>query len=192
MQYYAHTSPYNNENGPWHKLYDHLDSVARMANQFAQDALPDCPDFADKAFLAGLLHDLGKYRQEFQEYLHGKRISSPETHHSIYGASAGLFDFNSLGSAVTIAGHHTGLSKVACELKDRISKVKKQVPSLLEILAKDLGEIPRNASASDLDDILRVEVMIRMLFSCLVDADWTDTAQHMQSYQPIHRIVRGN
>ena len=44
--------------------------------------------FHHRAWMAGLLHDLGKYRQEFQEYQNGIRARGIETNHSVYGAAA--------------------------------------------------------------------------------------------------------
>lgn len=45
----------------WHRLEDHLESVAEMARTFADDF-----HAGDWGYLAGLWHDLGKYSREFQ------------------------------------------------------------------------------------------------------------------------------
>ena len=44
-------------------------------------------DDGPAAELAGLLHDLGKYRDPSQEYLSSKRAGSIETHHAVYDAA---------------------------------------------------------------------------------------------------------
>ncbi len=79
--YWAHTE--NAENKP-HLLRDHLYSVGQLAREFAAQMNPQ---LCEAAQWAGRLHDLGKYRDEFQDYLRGKRESSEETHHAIYGAA---------------------------------------------------------------------------------------------------------
>ena len=69
MSFYAHTA--EDENGKrlpdgshWQLLKDHLRAVSLLAKQFARPL-----GLEAEAELAGLLHDLGKYRTEFQEYL---------------------------------------------------------------------------------------------------------------------------
>jgi HD superfamily phosphohydrolase YqeK len=60
-QFYAHSK----EGEPpehWHRLDDHLNKVAEMARNFANDF-----GAGDWGYLAGLWHDLGKYSQEFQD-----------------------------------------------------------------------------------------------------------------------------
>ena len=59
MIYFAHSA---NGIGQWHPLADHLRSVGDLAAAHAANAL-----WADEAQLAGLLHDLGKYGDRFQE-----------------------------------------------------------------------------------------------------------------------------
>lgn len=102
MAFFAHTE---NEAGLPHRLCDHLQSVGALACDFARDANPA---FAKAALWAGLLHDLGKYRDEFQAYLREERESSAETHHAVYGAAL-AFQKKWLGLAFAIAGHHAGL-----------------------------------------------------------------------------------
>ncbi|MBY0465555.1 MAG: CRISPR-associated endonuclease Cas3'', partial [Burkholderiales bacterium] len=74
--------------GQPHGLKEHLQSVAELARSFA---LPYGPQWAE---LAGLWHDLGKYRPGFQRYLELSnnpdghiegRVSGPEKTHSAAG-----------------------------------------------------------------------------------------------------------
>ena len=63
--YYAHTG--NRSDGTdWQPLKEHLTSVAQLAQTRAKAF-----GAADWAHLVGLLHDLGKYSQAFQQRLHG-------------------------------------------------------------------------------------------------------------------------
>ncbi|MBI4668136.1 MAG: CRISPR-associated endonuclease Cas3'' [Elusimicrobia bacterium] len=51
----------------WHSLEDHLSGTAKLAAEFASA-------FSSRewGYLAGLWHDLGKYRPEFQKRLAGE------------------------------------------------------------------------------------------------------------------------
>ena len=180
MEYYAHTAEtatgerLNQEH--WQPLSEHLRNVADKAQKFGEQF-----DLAAK--WAGLLHDLGKYRDPFQEYLAGKRPGSVETHHAVYGAAL-AFQQNWLGPAFAIAGHHTGLHNVSdlqalvCAEKynatNRLNSLIKQFESELEKIPEKLAE-PEFA-APDKDKAV-TEFYVRMLFSCLVDADSLDTEQ---------------
>lgn len=92
-------------------LCSHLVNVSRRARTFAESARRSDLAFTTAAKLAGLLHDLGKYRLAFQEYLNvadrGRR--SAETDHAVYGAAAGCMVWDAFAVAFAIAGHHAGL-----------------------------------------------------------------------------------
>ncbi len=61
----------------WQLLIDHLRKTAEMARDFDADA-----NVAELAYIAGLVHDLGKYAAEFQKRLKG----GPRVDHSTAGA----------------------------------------------------------------------------------------------------------
>lgn len=67
MPFLAHL---HNAAGVPHLLHEHLRSVGALASQYAMQANPR---LAEAARYAGLLHDLGKYRDEFQAYLRAER-----------------------------------------------------------------------------------------------------------------------
>ncbi|MEO1307519.1 MAG: CRISPR-associated endonuclease Cas3'', partial [Pseudomonadota bacterium] len=109
---FAHTS---NVVSDKETLDEHSRAVARHAR-----ALAGKFGAGDLASAAGMLHDLGKAKQEFQAYLRGERGSYP---HSADGAlyavraidgakSPNASEKREIGRvlAFAIAGHHAGLA----------------------------------------------------------------------------------
>lgn len=182
MDYYAHTAQGpdarpDKDRSRWQLLRDHLVNVARIARRFA-----DPLGLADEAELAGLLHDLGKYRDEFQAYLRGERGSSVETQHAIYGAAWALEPHQQLGTMLSVAGHHAGIHDMA-DAQAAAAKpiVSQAIAELVARLESEVGLLPRPPGVpafvqSASEPIYAVEFYVRMLFSCLVDADRLDTA----------------
>lgn len=178
MNYLAHTE---NSAGLPHTLQDHLQAVGELARQFA-----DCcnPSLAEPAYWAGLLHDFGKYRDEFQQYLRAERDSSTETHHAVYGAAL-AYQRDWLGPAFAIAGHHAGLHDLN-ELQTLVDsttyRAAERVPHLTDRFRTKLGEIPQRISEPPFaENEHAAEFYIRMLFSMLVDADFLDTEAHYKA-----------
>jgi CRISPR-associated endonuclease/helicase Cas3 len=165
---------------PNQPLHVHLANVSKLAGNFAKTI-----NLFDEAVLAGSLHDLGKYRHEFQDYLRGERASSAETQHAAYGAVWAMGK-NQLLQAFVIAGHHAGLhdmadlQRIPCKsvlglpeaLEDSLRRYIAEVstPVALPEPSFLLGEITPSQQA------LRIDFAVRMLFSCLVDADRLDSA----------------
>ncbi len=181
MNYYAHTAETamrerDSDRSRWQPLSEHLRNVADKAREFGEP-------FGLAAKWTGLLHDLGKYRDPFQEYLAGERPGSVETHHAMYGAAL-AFRQNWLGPAFAIAGHHAGLHDVS-DLQALVCGKKYDAISRLDTLVKrfeaELGEIRDEIVdpefANPAKDKATTELYVRMLFSCLVDADFLDTEQ---------------
>lgn len=107
--------------GPGHALRDHLESVAAMAVRFSPSAA------APWAHLAGLWHDLGKFRPGFQRYVRmdsdahveGRTLVSADKTHSAAGALHAMQSLQDRHGdpgrrtgwlvAHLIAAHHAGL-----------------------------------------------------------------------------------
>ena len=180
MEYYAHTAETDTgerlDQEHWQPLSEHLRNVADKAQKFGEP-------FGLTAKWTGLLHDLGKYRDPFQEYLEGERPGSIETHHAVYGAAL-AFQRQWLGPAFAIAGHHAGLHNISdlqtlvcAEKYDAINRLNSLVKQFESELGKIPGELAEPEFANPDTDKAVTEFYVRMLFSCLVDADFLDTEQ---------------
>lgn len=162
----------------WQPLADHLSAVARLAADFASPF-----GRSEMASAAGLLHDLGKYTDAFQSRLRG---SPHSVDHSTWGAKVAIQRYRGLIGqllAYTIAGHHAGLANGAGEgrrtsLQDRLNS---ELPELLPDWAEEIAlptDIPAPAEFAHQGPErfqFRLAFLVRMLFSCLVDADFLDT-----------------
>ncbi len=182
-RFFAHS----NEDDPsgWQPLEEHLENVAVLAAQFA------APFGGEEwARLAGLWHDLGKSTHRWQAWLRHVNEVVDEFAQYFEGhpthADAGakwLFEGSAQAGkllAYCVAGHHGGLPNwkegtVDAGLKIRLEKpmpdaVSAQVPDFPD----DLPFKP------DVDRLgFNFQFFVRMLFSCLVDADYLDTEKFM-------------
>ena len=175
MPYYAHSLK-NADRSKWQPLAEHLLAVAGLGEQFAREARPNDDDLAGAARLAALLHDLGKYRPEFQAMLRGAP-KTEVTRHKLAGAACAAHS-NRIDLAFAIAGHHGGVPdraalKAGIDGRNGREVFARHWPAAIAdctALAEPIDALPCFASAHALD------VFVRLLFSCLVDADWQDTS----------------
>jgi CRISPR-associated endonuclease/helicase Cas3 len=153
----------------WEPLRDHLTAVslssARAAGKFG---------FAEAGAASGLLHDLGKYQPDFQDHIRGR---PRKVDHAAHGAVVAREKFGILGALIAhgIAGHHAGLDDELFD-KERMAKESAAV----EASARADGiEAPKSLPAPRLQPSenrgFQCAFLTRMLFSCLVDADYTET-----------------
>ncbi len=106
--------------------------------------------------------------------------------HSGYGAAfaqrAKAYDI-----ALAVAGHHSGLSNPN-DINLRSKRIENTLNNILERARNDLGEevvdklLDTLTSHSDQNNMISKDMWIRMMFSCLVDADRIDTSG--MPYQP--------
>ncbi len=173
----AHTV---NAEGRRHLLVDHLRSVAEMTREFAK-AL----GASEEGYWAGLWHDLGKFAQDFQEYLRRCEESPGGTRRSVDHKAAGARLAVERGLPVVawlVHAHHGGLRS----RQDLLAWLQQHAddPHIDESWSRakregldlDPGAAKRMSSADPLD----TELLIRLLFSALVDADSLDTEAHFR------------
>ncbi|MDB2408002.1 CRISPR-associated endonuclease Cas3'' [Jannaschia sp.] len=184
MIFYAHSGT-PGDRSDWQRLDDHLLAVERIASEMGKDI-----GIAGTAALAGCLHDLGKYDPAFDARLRGE---GQRVDHSTAGAAVLKDEARTSATRYTadllaypILGHHAGLpdrggasgGTVDARLDgfdpDRLDATWRSEVSFgfdgafEECLAKIAG-------ASQAHLAFDLSVTVRMIFSCLVDADFRDT-----------------
>ena len=173
QKFYAHSA---GANGKPEFLPDHLKKVGFLAAEFASPF-----GASEEARVAGLLHDIGKFREEFQSYLKGERPGGVDTHHAVYGAALALQ--RGWPCAFAIAGHHAGLHD-SYRLHSLVGSPEYQAYSRLPLIERrfqeSLGQIPSEAPRPPFAErsACGLELYTRMVFSCLVDADYLATEEH--------------
>lgn len=186
MDFHAHSGNAADKSD-WQPLRSHLFAVAQLAARFARPF-----GMERAAHVAGLFHDLGKYSAAFQRRLSG---SDERVDHSTAGAKT-IMDIASGHDksiaeivAYSILGHHAGLPNrsddtPAC-YDSRMEKPLEIDPAWLEELKPDLsGLVPESISqlaATREGKAFALAFMGRMVFSCLVDADFKDTEAYYVS-----------
>ena len=185
-QYFIHTLP-GKPPADWQPLEQHLKETAEKAKEFASAF-----GAGDWGYIAGLLHDIGKYLDAFQQRLlatqdaDGHIETKPgRPDHSTAGAQHAVKVMGQSGKllAYTIAGHHAGLpdgktNDQSCLIK----RLEKDIPGFTAspdwILNQAISQVPPFA----LDQkrfSFQLSFFIRMIYSCLVDADFLNTEAFM-------------
>jgi CRISPR-associated endonuclease/helicase Cas3 len=181
-----------------HNLNDHLRGVARRAGECALDF-----GGGDWAEVAGLWHDLGKYSAEFQRRIKSVSGYDLEAHlegpvgrvdHSTAGAQHAISQFGAHGRilAYLIAGHHAGLpdwhtsETRGAALKVRLDDMRHLERALSQSIPPEILAQPKPVSPL-LGKAEGFALWVRMLFSCLVDADFLDTEAFMDEDKAVQR-----
>ena len=196
MNYIAHTKKNAENKFSVQTIKTHSLNTEKLARNFALEP------YRDIAGTAALLHDIGKYSEEFQNYIRKsslypeKKIKGP--HHAICGAVEAnkLYPKDKLISLIfsyIIYGHHRGLPDGIDNVKEAMNG--NSVP--------DYQHYKEDLSISPVDDTIYKQYLlqdytelkgqknkdafidrfafdIRYIFSCLVDADSLDTHSFCQ------------
>lgn len=221
---------YRESDGATQSLADHLLGVAEYASSFAKKI-----GLADQGELIGLLHDLGKYSEQFQNYLKSAvGLLNQDDDEEFVDASGlkGKIDHSTAGAqlvwsalskqgplgqvvgqllALCLVSHHSGL--IDCLTSDvnslgedafgrrlakpfershfheALAKADGQIlphareilsrPEMLSSVQTAMARIVREAPLKDDKSIvaqLQFGLLVRFLFSCLIDADRIDSA----------------
>lgn len=187
MVYYA-KSP--NSQGHRETVKEHLQKVADLARQYGESI-----GAADAAQLTGRTHDLGKNSEAFQNVLEGTKTG---VDHAMAGACYIDVCYRGSGSCRPIVevvnGHHDGLTEYAAIKpefyaiaddrkiprgnggKESAIENLKQLKEAAAAFRSDFPNFKLPKLPSPPDKELESMLYTRMLFSCLVDADYTASA----------------
>ena len=179
---------------------EHLEKVSRLAEEFGTKA--GC---GREAKLAGQLHDFGKYSEAFQKRLRESYKYGPGVDHAICGASL-LYYITKKKTAYrpvieAINGHHKGLvdfGELKAALDENLSSSEpvvqdgrysalsgiEQYKTACDAFSRDFSKyrIPglrqrrEPVSEEKIDENISGMLWTRMIFSCLVDADYSISA----------------
>lgn len=203
------------EDGSPQFVEEHLRNVAELARGFAGKI-----GLARHGEILGLLHDLGKYSESFQDRICGEKKAAvmEKVDHATAGAQFIWRELQEGGRfaavaaqflALCVASHHGGLidcltpqgedrfgvrmgkEDAGVHLSESAGKMDNGIrvrvrralsdPALVGDLKKVLGAINEeekivDPGGKDIRMRLKGGLLLRMLFSCLIDADRTDTA----------------
>lgn len=184
MDFFAHSVP-SKDKSAWQPLRGHLLGTAELAARNASAF-----GGALMAWTIGALHDLGKYTEKFQARLSG---DATRVDHATWGAKIASERYGALGTllAYGIAGHHAGLAngRPGQEAESRTALQRRLCNDYLATLPQlspawtDEIELPAKlAFPEDFEPHpqsrhrnFQISLLARMVFSCLVDADFIDT-----------------
>ena len=175
--YLAHRT----EDGQEQSIQEHAENVAELCAKFAASFGAE-----EVGRALGLAHDIGKYSRAFQRRIYGENI---HTDHSTAGAQE-IIKYAGWPAAYCVAGHHGGLPD---------GGGKWDAPSDPTLYGRLKRPVEPYGVFSDEIQLNRPRCLppralgqggftmafwIRMLFSCLVDADYLDTEAFMLGSPP--------
>ena len=175
MNYIAHCDGEREQS-----ILEHLQGTAEKAKDFAEVF-----EKGDWGYCCGMLHDIGKYSDKFQRRIRGEEI---KVDHATAGARVcmelgGMYPFLEM----CIAGHHAGLSDygVSTDIGNSsttLGRRKKKIEDFYaykkEVKIPELKTSPVNVEKTK-DLNFSLSMFTRMMYSCLVDADFLDTEEFM-------------
>ncbi len=182
----SHIKPPQNEKQEWlfQSNEDHSKNVADLAEWFASKF-----GFEQIGKIMGLLHDKGKEQEAFQNHIksssgYDNTIKDVPVKHAYVGALLAKKLYPNFCEIVgpEIYGHHSGLH----DYYEYENILNKEVPNDVDSNPINIGlEIPRGMK--NLKDSSDCNHLMRVLFSCLVDADYLDAEAFMNERNSSYR-----
>lgn len=181
----------------------HVGEVIRLAMQFGREAAAFAPkwreDFLAALEMAANYHDLGKLDEIFQDDLRRNRRQTRLNH--VDAGTAYLLKGKHAEAAVAAYAHHVGLPS----FPEERAKNANGLAGMFRDLEKDVGNTGMKTfqrTDAELQTYLANHARIfqpvnrvakpgfsslvrRLLLSCLVDADHSDTARHYGNERPV-------
>ncbi len=176
------------------ELLDHLTATANLAKAFA--SVFGC---GNTAYMAALLHDLGKYTHAFQDYLKrslgGEDVTRGEVIHALQGAKFAEETINDhviadiIGNV--IATHHGGLfdnisdGERTLSVKTNKGEDKLHYAEAISVFCPSFNEEELKAEilnycqtsqAKNFDQHFMLHLLTKTVYSCVVDADRCNSA----------------
>ena len=179
-QYISHLKNADDGSGKWifQSNEEHSEGVATLAASFAKKI-----GFEEWGYVLGMLHDKGKEQDGFQRYIKKESGYMPNirnaerTPHAYIGAILAESKYPKSSSLLSmpIMAHHAGLY----DFGDFKEKLKSNIPNnkIWSINTSDELKFPSISNLKPQD----AHHLIRVLFSCLVDADFLDTEKFMNN-----------
>lgn len=192
-QYYARSA---NGQGEWEPLPHHLERACILCSDFLSEF-----GYGGWGSVLGLFHDFGKYGERFQQVLRHERTG---VDHASPGAALVYSTYRKrpgvMLAASVIASHHSSLSLCDAQTMRRICQGSgiRQDSEGYEFSLFGPSEIQRAASywlkhfptpvlkpeppdfSTQEDDHLSKMLFLRFLYSALVDADYSSSAEHFE------------
>ncbi len=179
MEYIAHID--ETEKKRIQTVKEHLEGTAKLSGKFAEKFGKQ-----EWGYCCGMLHDIGKYSEDFLKRITGE--SNCRVDHSTAGArvcvkKGGKYSF----LEYCIAGHHAGLPDYGNNYDEAgdstlLGRRKKKIGDYqayqTEIEIPEITSSPIDLKKTQNPDF-SLSTFMRMIFSCLVDADFLDTEAFM-------------
>lgn len=183
MKYLAHISEDRKRE---QSIKCHLEGTALLAKKFAEEF-----GYGEWGYFCGMLHDIGKYSAKFQRRI---KENGEAVDHATAGAQVCLQLGNEKGGfyiapAYCIAGHHAGLPDTGTSadtgergtFAGRMKKKIENYEAYQEEISVPLLSPPSFSISKKKDPTFAMSFLIRMLYSCLVDADYLNTEDFMKN-----------
>lgn len=159
-------------------LYEHIKNVAELSKKFSE-----CLILSDYAEIIGMLHDIGKYSNRFQQRINGN--DKIKVDHTTCGAQE-AFKMKLLMAAFCIAGHHGGIPNIGVRTdSENDPTLTGRLKRNTEDYSAWINEVDRSKFKPIAEPFTKNRIpytfILRFLFSCLVDADYLDTENFMSN-----------